>query len=804
MQQLTLLLLFLFTSFGVVGQDDSLPKNRVVKRQVVSAQTGLPLSYVTIIVSGSSRMLTSDVAGFFTLTLDEKIDSIAFKRISLKEKILSKGAVEASSIIELDEINYHLEDVVIVPTYRDALDVMVLVRNRFMVSNPDLNTDYSCYIYNKMVFDIDSNRVKIRTKRVDKEKLVDYARINHLLLIESVTERIHIKGGRSLERVITGRTSGFRQPALEFVPSQIQPFAFYKSYISLFNTDYLNPISPLGLKMYEFQLRDTLVSENGDTLYHITFAPKHKLTFKSLTGYFQVKSGSYDIAKVNAKGYSDDTNNGVSLTQSYQKEGVTGYFFPSYLEAKVELGNVTYADGKELPLVGTLKSYLTNLNVSPIVNKDNLAREKFYQPNYYTESDSIVLNQFRPIPLSSKETTSYIELDSVGRSHQLDTYIEFGRSLAEGYVPAGYLKIDYTKIIDYNRKEGLSLGMGLATSEDISDRFKVGGYYRYGFSDHASKWGVLGNFYWIKEREFKVEVGYKEDLIPTGSYSFLDGYPLGSSESFKRFSLTGMDFYKQMVSRVEGRFLNDVKGALYVNWNKSTHTSTSYDGDLALMNSDYKQICFMSTGVNLRWADGEEFVKTSLRRIAVPGFMHYVWLNYSYINGRLEESAFSGHKVEAQLEKKARIGASMVATVRLIGGNIFGRFPFSLNYNAFGTYFPFSLDVPYTLATMRPQEFMADRFCMSFVRYKIPIFMQSSHNFKPVLYLNGAAAWGEMSRYPNTSFENGYYEGGVVLDNLLKLVFFKYGVGLYYRMGRYQLPNSQDNWAFKVSIEFAL
>ncbi len=804
MQQLALLILFLLTSYRVVGQDDTIPKSRVVKRQVVSSQTGLPLSYVSIIVKGSPRIFTSDVTGFFTLTLDESVDSIAFKRISLKDKILSKGLVETSSIIELDELNYHLEDVIVVPTYQNGYDVMAQVRNRFLASNPDQNIDYSCYIYNKMVFDVDSNRVNARLKRSEKEQLVDYARVNHLLLIESVTERVHIKNGRSLERVITGRTSGFRQPALEFMPSQIQPFAFYKSYISLFNTDFLNPISPLGLKMYEFQLRDTLHTANGDTLYHITFAPKHKLTFKSLTGYFQIKSGSYDIVKVNAKGYSDDTNNGISLTQSYEKESVTGYFFPSLLEAKVELGNVTYADGKELPLVGSLKSYLTNLNVTPLIDKEHLAREKFIQPNYYSHSDSIVLTQFRPVPLTAKERSSYVEIDSVGRSHQLDSYIELGRSLAEGYVPAGYLKIDYTKIIDYNREEGLALGMGLVSSEALSDHFKLGGYYRYGFSDHVSKWGVLADYLWIKEREFKVGVGYKEDLVPTGSFSFLDGYALGSSESFKRFSLTGMDFYKQMVSRVEGRFLNDVKGAFYVNLNKTTHTPTAYDGDTALMNNDYKQMAFVSTGINLRWAHGEEFVKTSLRRVAVPGFMHYVWLNYGFLHGHIESNSFSGHKVEAQLEKKARIGASMVATVRLIGGNIFGRLPFSLNYNSFGTYAPIGLEVPYTLATMRPNEFMADRFAMSFLRYKIPVFMQSPYKFKPVIYLNGAAAWGEMSRYSNSSFENGYYEAGVVLDNLFKMVFFKYGLGLYYRMGSYQLPNFQDNWAFKVSVEFAL
>jgi hypothetical protein len=69
------------------------------------------------------------------------------------------------------------------------------------------------------------------------------------------------------------------------------------------------------------------------------------------------------------------------------------------------------------------------------------------------------------------------------------------------------------------------------------------------------------------------------------------------------------------------------------------------------------------------------------------------------------------------------------------------------------------------------------------------------------------AGWGMLeSDYPTTtnSFEKGFYESGIVFDNLLKVLFIKYGIGAHYRYGPYQKNSGIENWSFRAAISFSL
>jgi hypothetical protein len=50
----------------------------------------------------------------------------------------------------------------------------------------------------------------------------------------------------------------------------------------------------------------------------------------------------------------------------------------------------------------------------------------------------------------------------------------------------------------------------------------------------------------------------------------------------------------------------------------------------------------------------------------------------------------------------------------------------------------------------------------------------------------------------------GYFESGIQINNILKLSFQGYGIGIYYRYGPYSLPKLIDNWAFKFNLTFVL
>jgi hypothetical protein len=48
--------------------------------------------------------------------------------------------------------------------------------------------------------------------------------------------------------------------------------------------------------------------------------------------------------------------------------------------------------------------------------------------------------------------------------------------------------------------------------------------------------------------------------------------------------------------------------------------------------------------------------------------------------------------------------------------------------------------------------------------------------------------------------EKGYFESGILINNLLNQWFFGIGVGAFYRYGPYSLNKTIDNFAFKFTI----
>ena len=73
-----------------------------------------------------------------------------------------------------------------------------------------------------------------------------------------------------------------------------------------------------------------------------------------------------------------------------------------------------------------------------------------------------------------------------------------------------------------------------------------------------------------------------------------------------------------------------------------------------------------------------------------------------------------------------------------------------------------------------------------------------------------SAGFGKMDNNPNhvnldqQTYDKGYYESGLLFNNLLRHWFIGYGLGVYYRYGPYTLDKTIDNFAFKFTINFKI
>jgi hypothetical protein len=107
-------------------------------------------------------------------------------------------------------------------------------------------------------------------------------------------------------------------------------------------------------------------------------------------------------------------------------------------------------------------------------------------------------------------------------------------------------------------------------------------------------------------------------------------------------------------------------------------------------------------------------------------------------------------------------------------------------------------------------EFISDRFLSVFFRQNFGKLLFRTRSFQPeiVLVTNfGIGSLKSPERHRNIEFktlEKGYYESGILINNILNQFFLGYGLGVYYRYGPYTLEKSIDNFAFKFTLNAKL
>ena len=50
--------------------------------------------------------------------------------------------------------------------------------------------------------------------------------------------------------------------------------------------------------------------------------------------------------------------------------------------------------------------------------------------------------------------------------------------------------------------------------------------------------------------------------------------------------------------------------------------------------------------------------------------------------------------------------------------------------------------------------------------------------------------------------EKGYFESGLLINNIFRVQIFRYGIGVLYRYGPYTYTKTIDNFAFKLTMQF--
>lgn len=819
------LILFLFTFTYLI-----LPAQNKMSGRIIETDSNEPLAFVNIIYNSSNQGTTTDLDGYFAINAKDEIEFLKISYLGYISKTIDKEQMSGKIYLEikLDQNAFQLDEVTILPGVNPAHRIIKEVISNAKRNNPEKMRSFSYVSYNKMYFTIDTKDIDKITENIEQndstlndtadngKTLEEFFDEQHLLITESVTERRFRHPDNNKEEVLAHRMSGLQTPVFSLLTTQFQSFSFYKDFISLMDKKYLSPISKGSTNKYFFQIEDTMYNETTDTIFIISYRPLKGKNFEGLQGVLHINTNGYALQNVSAKPYEPTGTFNINIQQKYELIDSVQWF-PVQLNTNLVM-NMLQMSGDEamistgepgdnyLPLVGIGKSYLSDISLNPEYKRREFNQIDVVVNDDAAKKDSVFWKLYRKDSLTKKDIRTYEVIDSIGKEANLDKTMELLEIIVAGQIPIGKINIDPSSILWYNQHEGYRLGIAMATNDKLSKWISIGGYFGYGFRDKATKYGGHLEFNLHKPSNTRLKLGYKQDLEFSDEHHFYNEHASISLQSTRDFFLSEMDSVRKFYGSFKFTTFRYLQADLRFDYNEKHIINQNRYSFKYAFPSEY----FTSEiGLYTRYAYKEKFLQTPKGNLLSMGTKYPV-IHANIIKGTdLFEANNEYLKLETKISKKFSFRHIGDSYLTLTGAYLDGDIPYGEMYYGTGSYSWLNIDNSFN--TMRVNEFISDRFASVFFRHDFGSLLFKTKKWAPEIVLVSAAGWGDNTRISNSNYPNfakkmnkGYFESGIQINQILKMSYQGYGLGVYYRYGPYARTRPIENWAFKFNLTFVL
>lgn len=792
------LLLFLFLSFTHYTQ-----AQYTLKGSILDKQTRVPLPFATILFNSQERLGTiADIDGYFSLSLPQLPDSLTISYLGYHSQVLQIDKL-SDSILNLEilllQSNFSLSEVRIEAERNPALKIIQKVIENKDRNNPQKVSSFKCETYNKVLYD--QYKPIVESQSAKEDSLLRARRIPDnmaLFVMESVTELKYVYPDQVEETIKASKVAGFKKPSFAPIASEVQPFSFYAENILILDKYFLNPISNGSLKRYDFRLKDTIYQAE-DTVYMITFKPKDGKNFEGLEGVLYINTFQYAIQNVLAHPFEQGPIE-AHIEQKYIfLEGKQ--WFPHQLNFEVIAPHFPM---ENLGMQISGKSYIRNVELQADLDPKKFSFQQIhFEKNAYIQAPGYWVKQ-RVDSLNIKEQNTYGLIDSVGKKMNFDQKLRIIEKISSAKFPLGPLDLDLNKLYVFNEFEGHRLGIGLYTNEKIFKRASLGGFVAYGINDEIWKYGGSLEVELLPKYEWDLSLSFYNDVNQPGqsSLSLASGFTNPGSYIASR-----MDEIKQQGISTSWRMFRFLTTSISMN-KYSRRPLYSYNFEPFNLDST---INATEIQLRFRYAFGEKIIETFGQNLVLESKYPVLELAYTKGINNFLNSELSYDKIELSLSHNwvsRQLGES---SIYIQSGITNDYLPANWLFHGVGSNAnDIWLLVPNTFQTMRPYEFLADKYIFAFWVQNIGTRLFRSKNFKPKLEFTQGIGWGTLSNsalHRGISFQSmnkGYLESGLIIRELirvnLKIAYLGIGGGVYYRYGPYHLSNTLDNMAFKLAF----
>lgn len=800
-----------FTLFLIFQFFYSFAQQYQITGYIVDSASNEPLAFVNILINDSRNGGMSDIDGHFSIVNNEPISFLKLSYVGYQSVIYIVKS-QKQYVIKMSKQTFDLSEINIVAGENPAHRIIRNVLAHRQFNDPENIKSFSYTSYDKMIFTIARDTMASPTTEVadtNDIKLMELMNKQHLFMMESVAEHKYLYPSRSHDKVTAMKVSGFSDPLFVFLLSQSQPTSFYKETISLAGKNFLNPIGAGFEKHYFFWIMDTLYNlKNSDSTFVISFKPIKGKNFDALKGLLYISNREWAITNVIAEPAHAEDPFVIRIQQKYDFID-DQQWFPVQLNTDITFNNISVSSSTPIAIG---KSYRKNIILVPEIIRrefDNIAIDVIPEAGLRNEA---YWNLYRNDSLTLIERNTYRVIDSLGKVHNLDGMSKMISSLSSGRLPIGLVDLDINKFFRYNQYEKVYLGLGLYTNNNLTRLISTGGYAGYGFGDKTLKYGASLKLNLLKYNGLGLTFRYRNDLNESAGIRYFDDGTVPFSDlNFRNFFIQNWDKVESIEAIANFRIMRYVSGGVGVS---KADKMSMFDyawqqpaGDVSILTSEHT-MGYLTAGFRFAWK--EKFVRNQYEQVSMGTKYPILWMQLTvsrkgFLDGQVDYNRLDLKTTWSVFNKLAGKTSFI-----LNGGIIDTDAPYSELFNGRGSAGAnFSLYSSGSFSTMKPAEFLSDRYASFFLLHNFGKLIMRTKLFDPEISvaLNigiGSLDQPESHRFINfKTMEKGFYESGLVVNNLLKSSFSGIGIGVFYRMGPYSFAKASENLMLRFTIKYS-
>jgi hypothetical protein len=781
----------------------------LIQGKILDSETKEPLPFVNVSVRNKSIGTTTGIDGIFKLNVAPS-DSLFISYVgyeAIKVAVLDKSL----SSVSLKPKSHDLKEVEIYAGENPAFEIIRRAIMNAGRNDPENLSSFNYTAYHKLYATAEGSFDTIQKKTA----AVKFFEKHYLFLNETYSERTFVRSRQDKETIVGNRMSGVKDPFFAVLGNQFQSFSFYKSHITLFDQQFVNPIANGTFSRYDFTLEETRINQS-DTSYIISFAPIPGKTFNGLKGILTINSNAYAIENVKAQPCDEVSLIVIKIQQKYSL--LENHWFPQELNSEFVL---TEQKVSEHPIKYVHRTYISETKINfPVdgLSRETLNLEFAQDANKKNES---FWDEVRIDSLSSREQNTYELYDSmpVRTLAVLNTFVKAAEAVATAKIRVGKFYLPTEHLIRRNLYEGIRPGIGLQTGESISRIFTVDAFVGYGIKDKALKYGGTLHIGLSRSRNSFLKFSLASDVLEPGNTNFLKPPPsIASGQTFRNWLTSRMDSVTRIKMQFNFRPIRFGETSLFIQ--RSDHQPTySYEYHPGSGETSLSSYIIAEAGIQFKFVAGEQF--SQIRNTRIITAFKYPHFDFSLSRSvqNILDGEFTFTKAEAKFDHQFNWRGSARTTFQIAGGILKGTTPYFSLFNGKGTNIgKFDLNsfiVPNYFQTMKIYEFTSDRYAYFFLTHDFGrIVSTRSKFFRPELSLQQNIGYGDLKNKEFHSIQlqtinKGFYESGMTLTNLLRFNYVNIGYigiggGIFYRYGKYALPDQPKNIVGKININFSL